>query len=167
MAGPSTWNELIADLNSVLDNFAKNVGEDVVSGNVQGVTDFTKATGTYVNSPTTPWTTTPIPLATGGAVKGGISAIWFKGPVLTKNSFVSGSVTMFSGQNVNNELCRIFIDYDADSGAFSVNIQTGFTGDLPTLGPDETPPAQMTITTIAGEDTISPAQMTITGVAEI
>lgn len=143
MAGPNTWNELIVQLNAILDNFGLTVGEDVVSSNVVDVTDFTKATGAYVNSPGTPWTSGTIPLNLTGVVKGGISAIWYKGPVLAYTDFTGGVVTMFSGVNVLNELCRVFIDVDQDSGAFSVNIQTGFTGQLPS-GPinptDETAP---------------------------
>lgn len=134
MAGPTTFNELITQLNAVLNNFAQAVGQDVVSGNTVDVTDFSKATGTYINTPNAPWTESTIPLNYANLAKGGISTIWYKGPVLNKNSFTGGTITMFSGANVSNELCRVFIDVDASSGAFSVNIQTGFTGDLPGSG---------------------------------
>lgn len=150
MAGPNTWNELIVQLNAILDNFGLTVGEDVVSSNVVGATDFSKATGAYVNSPDDPWTSGTIPLNLTGVVRGGISSIWYSGPVLTKASFTGGVVTMFSGINVLDELCRVFIDVDSESGAFSVNIQTGFTGDLPS-GPI-TPPSDETAPTITVTD---------------
>lgn len=139
MAGPSTWNELITQINAILDNFALSVGEDVVSSNVSGTTDFTKATGVYINSPNNPWMSGSIPLTLSNSVKGGIACIYYKGPVLTKDSFTGGVITMFAGVNVVNELCRVFIDYDKTNGCFGVNIQTGFTGDLPS-GTTETSP---------------------------
>ena len=143
MAAPTTFNELVTQINALMQNFFAVVGADVVSSNVTDTTDFTKATGAYINTPSSPWTSGTIPLNATGAVKGGISAIWYKGAVLTKASFTGGTVTMFSGTNVLNELCRVFIDVDISSGAYSVNIQTGFTGDLPS-GPviptDETAP---------------------------
>lgn len=177
MAGPSTWNDLITQINAILDNFAESVGEDVVSSNVIDVTDFTKATGAYVNSPTDPWRVGTIPLIETNSVRGGISGIWYKGPKLTKDSFTGGTVVMFSGSNVVDNLCRVFIDYDKTSKAYSVNIQLGFTGDVPVIdGPvqmtllsvypdsgDVIPPAKMTLTSIEG-DLVAPAQMTITQV---
>ena len=149
MAAPTTFNELITQINALMQNFFGVVGEDVVSSNVTDVTDFSKATGAYVNSPTVPWTSGTIPLTATGAVKGGISAIWYKGAVLSKASFTGGTVTMFSGVNVLDELCRVFIDYDLTSGAYSVNIQTGFTGDLPS-GVSETAPV-IEITDVVSE----------------
>ena len=160
MAAPTTFNELVTSINATLNNFAQQVGEDVVSANIVDETDFAKATGTYINSPTAPWTSSTIPLLLSGAVRGGISCIWYKGAVLTKSSFTGGTITMFSGVNVSNELCRVFIDYDAGSGAFSVNIQTGYTGDLPTGGEDNIPPEQMEITSVD----MSPATMEITSI---
>jgi len=130
--------ELIDAINAQLTGFSIKVGNDITSENIIGQTSFKKGVGVYVNSPDAPWTSGTIPLNTTGLVKGGISTIWYKGPVLSKSSFTGGVVTMFSGVNVLNELCRVFIDCDAGSGAFSVNIQTGFTGDLPS-GPI-TPP---------------------------
>ncbi len=157
-----TFEELIEQVNNMLQNFSAEVGEDVVSSNVWNAVDFTKATGAYVNSPTSPMTSSTIALnATGGAVRGGISAIWYQGAVLTKDSFTGGIVTMFSGTNVLNELCRVFIDVDTGSGAYSVNIQTGYTGDLPS-GIDNVPPNQMEITSLV-ED-VAPNQMTITDI---
>lgn len=162
MAGPTTWNDLIIQINAILDNFAETVGEDVVSSNVTGATDFTKATGAYVNAPRDPWTNGTIPLNVSGIVKGGISVIWYKGPVLTKSSFTGGVITMFSGKNILNVLCRVFIDYDKGSGAFSVNIQTGFTGDLPS-GPGAATATAPTITvTEAAPVTPSATAPTIT-----
>lgn len=155
-----TFNELIVQLNATLANFAAEVGEDVVSGNVVDVTDFSKAPGTYINSPNQPWTSGTIPLDTTGSVRGGIAAIWYKGPVLTKASFTGGVVTMFSGVNALDQLCRVFIDYDKDSDCFGINIQTGFTGDLPA----EKAPAQMTINSVVDQDLTKPQKMTINSV---
>ena len=145
-----TFNELIDALNAQLTSFSREVGNGITSENLVGQTSFKKGVGVYVDSPDDPWTSGTIPLNLTGLVKGGISTIWYKGPVLTKNSFTGGVVTMFSGQNVFNELCRVFIDCDAGSGAFSVNIQTGFTGDLPS-GPI-TPPSDETAPVITVTD---------------
>ena len=160
----TSFNDLITKINAMFQNFSIAVGEDVVSANVSGSTDFTKATGTYVNTPNTPWTSGTIPISSSLAVRGGISSVWYKGPVLTKASFTGGTVTMFSGTNVLNELCRVFIDYDAGSGAFSVNIQTGFTGDLPTgvVCPDA--PISLTLTegTLTVDTPDAPTALTLT-----
>ena len=160
----TNFEDLITQINATLQNFSIAVGEDVVSSNVSGSTDFSKATGTYVNTPNTPWTSSTIPLVFTGAVKGGISSIWYKGAVLTKASFTGGTVTMFSGTNVLNELCRVFIDYDAGSFAFSVNIQTGFTGDLPTGIPCPDAPISLTLTegTFTVDTPAAPTALTLT-----
>ena len=126
-----TFNELVTQVNAQLTAFAVEVGNDITSSNITSSTSFVKGVGVYVNSPDSPWTSGTIPLTTTGAVKGGICSIWYKGPVLTKSSFTGGTIVMFSGTNVLNELCRVFIDYDKDNNAFGVNIQTGFTGDIP------------------------------------
>ena len=164
MAAPSSFNDLITQINAMLQNFSIAVGEDVVSSNTTGATDFTKATGTYINTPDSPWTSGTIPISSSLAVRGGISSVWYKGPVLTKASFTGGTVTMFSGTNVLNELCRVFIDYDAGSGAFSVNIQTGFTGDLPTGIPCPDAPISLTLTegTFAIDVPDAPTALTLT-----
>jgi len=133
-----TFNELISELNNTLSQFATQTGKDVTSDNLMGVTSFNKATGSYINDPNVPYTASVIPLDTTISVRGGISAIWYKGGVLTKSSFTNGIIVMFSGVNIANELCRVFIDYDKTNNSFSVNIQTGFTGDLPPIG-GETP----------------------------
>jgi len=155
-----TFNELIAELNNTLSAFATEAGKDVRSDNIIGITDFSKATGYYVDSPTIPYTGDTILLNKAQSVKGGIVAIWYKGNVLDKTKFTNGTIVIFSGVNVLNELCLVMVMYDKLSNGFSVNIQTGFTGDLPT--PDIAP-AQMLITsiTVPGDFTI-PATMTIT-----
>ncbi len=121
------------------DKINQNFDQLFDSGSKVDVTSFEKVGGDYVNSPSSPWTLSTIPLILTNAVNGGISSIWYKGPVLTKASFTGGTIVMFSGVNVLNELCRVFIDYDKANLAFSVNIQTGFTGDLPS-GVTETSP---------------------------
>jgi len=146
-----TFNELIDQLNATLTAFSTEVGNDVTSDNIIDITKFNKATGNYVNSPLSPWTSSTIPLVLTNAVNGGISSIWYKGAVLTKSSFTGGTIVMFSGVNVLNELCRVFIDYDKINSAFSVNIQTGFTGDMPPIG-GETAPI-ITITDIPTTET--------------
>lgn len=160
MAAPSNFNELIEQINAMLANFAEEVGTDVVSGNTVGVTDFSKAPGTYINDPHQPWTSSIIPLETANSVRGGICMIWYKGAVLSKSSFTGGVVTMFSGLNTLDELCRVAIDYDKDSDCFGVTIQTGFTGDLP----PQKAPAQMTINNVVDQDLTAPAQMTINNI---
>jgi len=129
-----TFNELISELNNTLSQFADQVGMDVVSDNLTGITSFNKATGSYIDSPLFPYTSGTIPLDITKSVRGGISSIWYKGGVLTKADFTGGVIVMFTGINVLDELCRVFIDYDKTNNAFSVNIQTGFTGDLPPSG---------------------------------
>lgn len=130
------------------------------SGNVNDATDFTKATGVYVNAPNSPWISPTIPLILTDAINGGITSIWYKGSVLTKANFTGGVVTMFSGVNILDELCRIFIDYDRENGCFGINIQTGFTGDLPPTNA----PAQMTINSVTDWDLTRPATMTINSI---
>ena len=160
----TNFEDLITQINAMLQNFATTVGEDVVSSNVVGATDFTKATGAYINTPSSQWTSGTIPISSSLAVRGGISSVWYKGPVLTKASFTGGTVTMFSGTNTLNELCRVFIDYDAGSGAFSVNIQTGFTGDLPTGIPCPDAPISLTLTqgTVVVDVPDAPTALTLT-----
>lgn len=154
-----TFNELIDQINNMLANFATEVGNDVTSDNKDDTTDFSKATGYYVNTPILPWTSSTIPLVGSGAVKGGIVSIWYKGAVLSKSDFTGGTVVMFSGENTLNTLCRVFIDFDKNNNAYSVNIQTGFTGDLPT----NTKPSTLTITGAEEVSNDAPDTLTITG----
>lgn len=157
-----TFNELIDQINAQLTHFATQVGNDVTSENITDITKFDKGAGNYVNSPALPWTSSNIPLEITGVVKGGFVAIWYKGPVLSKTSFTGANITMISGFNVFNELCRVMIDCDKTSGAFSVNIQTGFTGDFPI--PIDVP-AQMSIIGVSEPYLSAPAQMEITGIS--
>lgn len=158
-----TFNELIIEVNAQLTAFANQVGEDVVADNLTDVVKFSNGTGNYINTPLNPWTSSAIPISTVGIVRGGFVVIWYKGSILSKANITGGTITMFSGVNNLNELCRVVIDCDMASGAFSVNIQTGFTGDIPTepIGV----PAQMTITALENSTVQNPAQMTITEVA--
>ena len=126
-----TQEELIAELNSMLTTFATTVGDDIITENRSTTTLFDKGSGYYVNSPTSPITSTPITLDRTGAVKGGFCVIWYKGAVLSYTDFTGGDVVMFNGVNVLDELCRIVIDYDKVSNAFSIGIQTGHTGVVP------------------------------------
>lgn len=112
----------------MLQNFAARVGLDIVSANTTGATNFSKVSGTFVNSPGTPWTSGTIPLNKTGAVKGGTCAVWYSGPKLTADSFTGGTVVLISGSNPVDELCLVFIMYDKTNGSFTVNIQDGATG---------------------------------------
>jgi hypothetical protein len=127
----TSFSDLITQINNTLQNFSAAVGLDVTSANDSGATDFTKAMGTFINSPSTPWTSGTIPLNTTGAVRGGMCAVWYEGPVLSSSSFTGGSVVLITGENTLNELCLVFIMYDRTNAAFTVNIQGGATGTTP------------------------------------
>ena len=86
----TSFSDLITQVNATLQNFASAVGLDVTSANSSGATDFTKAMGTFINSPSSPWTSGTIPLNTTGAVRGGTCAIWYSGPVLSSSSYTGG-----------------------------------------------------------------------------
>jgi hypothetical protein len=153
----TSFSDLITQINNTLQNFAGEVGLDVTSANSSGATDFSKAMGTFINTPTSPWTSGTIPLSTTGAVRGGTCAIWYKGPVLTSSSFTGGSVVLFTGTNTADELCLVFIMYDKTNNSFTVNLQAGSTGVTP-------PSASATAPTITVTDvgTASATAPTIT-----
>jgi hypothetical protein len=134
------FSDLVTQVNNMLSNFATTVGDDIISENRSSTTLFDKGSGYYVNSPIAPITSAPIALDVTGAVKGGFCVIWYKGAVLSYTDFTGGDVVMFNGVNVLNQLCRIVIDYDKVNAAFSIGIQTGHTGIVPT----STLPAPMT-----------------------
>jgi hypothetical protein len=151
----TSFSDLITQVNSTLQNFAAAVGLDVTSANDSGATDFTKAMGTFINSPSTPWTSGTIPLNTTGAVRGGMCAVWYEGPVLSSSSFTGGSVVLITGENTLNELCLVFIMYDKTNNSFVVNIQGGTTGVTP-------PSASATAPTITVTEVISATAPVIT-----
>ena len=129
----SNFQDLVDSVNSTLQGFAAHVGLDVTSSNDSDNTDFTKAMGTFINSPSAPWTSSTINLDASMAVRGGMCAIWYKGAALSSSSFTGGTIVLYSGQNTADELCLVFIMHDRTNNAFTVNIQTGFTGSIPSV----------------------------------
>ena len=111
------------------------------SDNKTGTITFDKGNGYYINSPTSPVTTTPIVLSKTDAVKGGFVGVYYKGAVLTYTDFSpSGDIILFNdGGMVANELCMIWINYDLTNDVFGVSIQTGAIGVTPTVNPPLAP----------------------------
>ena len=92
---------------------------------------FDKSEGNYIGTPNAPITSLPIQLDNTNAVNSGFSIIWYKGAVITKDDFSGGTPVILNGENTEDVLCRIFIDYHDLGNAYSASIQTGFTGELP------------------------------------
>ncbi len=126
------------------------------SSNATVTAVFDNILGTWVNTPSSAGSGN-IALSTAGAVNGGVAAVYYKGDVLDENSFTGGTVTIMSGQNVDDELCLVWIVYDKGNNAFHVNIQTGFTGSTPPPS-GETAPV-ITVTNPGGE---TPPTITVT-----
>lgn len=114
---------------------------------------FHNSFGSWVKSPSSP-ASGNINIDMTGAVNGGICAIYYSGAVLTKSSFIGGTITILSGSNTLNELCIVWIVYDQGNNAFQVNIQNGATGDIPDPS-DETSPV-ITVTDPAAATETSP-----------
>ena len=101
-------------------------------GNTQTV-KFENAIGSFVSTPQSPITTNTISVDLTNSINGAPICIYYKGNVLTKNSFTGAIVTFFNGVNVLNELCEIWMIYNNVSNSLSVNINSGFTGTLPRI----------------------------------
>ena len=101
-------------------------------GNTQTV-KFEKAIGSFVSTPQSPITTNTISVDLTNSTNGAPICIYYKGNVLTKNSFTGATPTFFNGVNVLNELCEIWMIYNNVSNSLSVNINSGFTGTVPRI----------------------------------
>ena len=101
-------------------------------GNTQTV-KFEKAIGSFVSTPQSPITTNTISVDLTNSINGAPICIYYKGNVLTKNSFTGAVPTFFNGVNVLNELCEIWMIYNNVSNSLSVNINSGFTGTVPRI----------------------------------
>lgn len=105
--------------------------------NKTGTATFLNPVGTWVGTPSVPITGT-ITLDETGALDGYTAAVYFVG---TEVLFTGGVVVLQSGILVENELCIVWIIYNAQNNAFIVNIQNGATGVIPPPDPsDETAP---------------------------
>lgn len=142
------WDSDGNEVKDVVNANADELDNVKESGNEVSVVNFMKTSGNYVGTPCHPIVDVPIILDEVDAVSGGFSIIWYSGEVLSGSDFILNNdgdeIVIFSGVNILNEMCRITIDFDKKNRAFSVNIQTGFTGDLPC----NNKPEQMTITEI-------------------
>lgn len=127
------------------------------------VVSFSEIAGQWAKDPNNPITTNTITLDVTGAKSGAVCMAYYKGNVLDKSKILNGLIVSFNGVNVLNELCFVFITYDIQNSVFLVNIQNGFTGDLPASNA----PAKMTITDVSdvvGADITPPATMAITDI---
>jgi len=115
------------------------------------VVSFSEINGVWVNSPVNPIITNTLTLDVTNAKSGSVASVYYKGNVLDKTKILGGTIVSFNGVNVLNELCFIWISYDKINSSFHVNIQTGFTGDMPAIG-GETAPI-ITITDIPTTET--------------
>ncbi len=101
--------------------------------NTTGSARFSSPAGNWGGSPASPLQTATIDLSLTGALNAGTACVYYKGNVLTKDSFIGGTVVSFPtvAQNREDVLCFVWIIYDKGSGAFHVNIQDTWTGDIP------------------------------------
>ena len=111
----------------------------VQSSNEVTVITFKNIFGTWINTPSSPIVSSTLPLDTTQSVNGAVTAVYYKGNVLDKTKFTGGTIVILNGVNVLDELCLVWLVYDKDSDAFHVNIQTGFTGDLPAVDVPDAP----------------------------
>ena len=138
--------QLVTQINNTLENFAKEVGDDIVGLNITGDPKFDQPGGNFVNSPTAPTTSTPIPLTLAGTLNAGIAVVYYKGAILTKDSFSPVPISFVNEGQVADELCFIYITYDKGANAFFVNIQNTYTGVIPIPPADiENPPSNMVL----------------------
>ena len=124
-----TFNELVSDVNAELTGFATKIAQDMTPNRVTGTVTFTKKEQ-WVGSPSSPLS--GITVSNSGALDGATAAIYYSGAVLTDASISGGTVVMFQGENILNELCVVFIIYDKLNNCYHVNIMGGATGAIPT-----------------------------------
>lgn len=135
-------DDLVSSLSPIL--FVKDEVTGGASGEAGNTTInavFHNIYGEWINSPSDPVTST-INFDLAGSVNGGIASVYFKGSSL---NFTGGTVVIKSGTFIANELILVWIIYDKGSGGFHVNIQTGFTGNLPDPPVAGTPSAPISL----------------------
>ena len=140
------WDEDANEVKSVVNKVVDLVANKATTGEPK-----LDSLAEWANSPDTPHTTT-ISLASAVA-NGGNAAIYYKGAVLTKDSFTGATPLFFSGQNTLNELCLVFIIHDPVNNKFSVNIQTGYTGATTPTPTVDVPDAPTALTLTEGDTT--------------
>lgn len=126
------------------------------------IIQFSNIYGGFINSPSVPIVTDTITFDLTNAKNGGVIEAYYSGNILTKDSFLGGTIVSFSNPaQALNQLCFIWISYDKGNNAFFVNIRADWTGEIPlvsrpsTMGivevTDETLPGTMLITNITDE----------------
>ena len=123
---------------------------------------FKNIFGTWVGTPAAPIVSSTLPLDTTQAVNGAPVGVYYKGNVLDATKITGGSVGIFSGVNVLNELCLVWIVFDSVNNKFHVNIQTGFTEEAV-----NTKPSTLTITGAEVISNSAPSTLTITAAETI
>ena len=123
------FGNLITQVNNTLTNFSEKVAQDMTPNRVTGTVTFTKKEQ-WVGSPSSPLSS--ITVSSTGGLDGATAAVYYSGAVLTDESISGGTVVMFQGTNVLDELCIVFIIYDKLNNCYHVNIMGGATGETPT-----------------------------------
>jgi hypothetical protein len=122
------WDDDANEVKAAVNDNDTRITSVEKSSTATGTATFTTIAGTWINTPSSP--ASSIVVSSAGAVNGGIAAVYYSGAVLTAGSISGGSVVLFSGTNVLNELCLVFIIYDKTNNVYSVNIQVGATGGI-------------------------------------
>ena len=156
----NTYGSQSSTIEALLDVVYELNGTELVAGEAQNTTtvSFNNIYGGFINSPASPITTSTITFDLTSAKNGGVVEAYYEGNILTKDSFIGGTIISFSnGGQVANELCFIWVVYDKGNNVFFVNIKADWTGATSVTNPPLVPSLSLSEYTFGAIPPLAPS----------
>jgi len=127
---PSSFVHSAGKVVTVSDDEKRLVFSDLSAENSVSDITFKNSIGTWVGTPNMPMTGQLVPDLT-DAINGATVGIYYTNGALDIKDDANVIVIRSTDAFVVDELCLVWFIYDAESNALHVNVQSGFTGNMP------------------------------------